>query len=260
MTYIALHAEKTIWGTTRKELEMDELACWHLLLARAGLTDIDPPGYIIYFSERHLADMLIIAEELLRRTLEKCERFKKIKIRRDKKESKFILKIVNWEKYQHIYMSQKAYRQRQKEKREKQRKLLEQGTKKDNQDISDYNALGDRRGEEKNGDQMNSENKKGKGDAFPSHPRDQFLYILKEFSLSYPYPFNENEDGQIYDLCIQSFRSVDPIKELEKKIIYWKDNRGCLTSKGKGPRQQLFEFFQLEAEHQAKQTGENNGF
>ncbi len=89
--------------------------------------------------------------------------------------------------------------------------------------------------------------------AFPSHPRDQFFYILKEFSKEYPYPFNEEADGQLFDYAIETYRNVvDPIRETEKKIEYWKEHPGALQSKGKSPRVQLHEFFEKEAEYQGK--------
>ncbi len=160
MTYIAFHCEKWLYGSTSMELEFDEIACFTFILARAALTGADPPGLIYYFSEQHLAYQLHVPLELLEKTLEKCKKFKKIKIKPLKRETKYILSIVNWTKYQHVYMHQKAYRQRQKEKKEAQENQYLGGTKKDNQTITDYVGRGgeerkgyDRRGYDRRGEQ-----------------------------------------------------------------------------------------------------------
>ena len=251
MTYIALHVEKWLYGTTRMEMEPDEIACWTYILARAAVTGADPPGLIYYFSEEHLAGQLQVPLELLQRTLEKCEKFKKIKIKPLKRENKYVLSIVNWEKYQHVYLHQKAYRQRQKAKIEAQKKLISEGTKKHNQNITVRRIGEDKIGEDKLKDDRIGEESKDENKSFPSHPRDQFLYILTEFSKDYQYPFQEEADGQIYDYAIKTWRNVvDPIRELEKKIEYWKKNPGALQSKGKSPRVQLHEFLEKEAEYQ----------
>ena len=106
-------------------------------------------------------------------------------------------------------------------------------------------------GEDKIKDDRIGEESKDENKSFPSHPRDQFLYILTEFSKDYQYPFQEEADGQIYDYAIKTWRNVvDPIRELEKKIEYWKKNPGALQSKGKSPRVQLHEFLEKEAEYQ----------
>lgn len=253
MTYIALHVEKWLYGTTRMEMEPDEIACWTYILARAAVTGADPPGLIYYFSEEHLAGQLQVPLELLQRALEKCEKFKKIKIKPLKRENKYVLSIVNWEKYQHMYLHQKAYRTRQKEKKEAQKKQYLEGTKKHNQNITVRRIGEDRKGDDIIEEENILTDRKEKNESFPSHPRDQFLYILKEFSEKYPYPFIEEADGQLFDYTIKTFRNVvDPIRELEKKIEYWKENPGALQSKGKNPRVQLHDFFEKEAEYQNK--------
>jgi len=262
MTYIALHVEKWLYGTTPMELEYDEIACFTYILARAALTGADPPGQIYFFSEDHLAKQLHVPLDLLKRTLEKCEKFKKIKIRSQKSKNIFVLSISNWEKYQHIWMHQKAYRQRQKAKKEAQKKLLEKGTKKHNQNITDYDALADRIGEDKDRIRdekiLDGEDKREVDNNIdPFSPKYQFLSLLKEFSIQYPYPFDEEADGQLYDLAIGNFQNVDLLHETEKKINYWKENPGALRSKGKSPRVQLAEFFQKEEEYQS--NGRGNG-
>ena len=109
MTYIALHVEKWLSGSTPMELEYDEIACFTYILARAALTGADPPRLIYYFSDEHLASQLHVPMELLQRTLEKCKKIKKIKNKALKRESKQVLSVVNWEKYQHVWLHQKAY-------------------------------------------------------------------------------------------------------------------------------------------------------
>jgi len=251
MTYIALHVEKWLYGSTSIELEHDERACFTNILARAAITGADPPGLIYYFSDQHLANQLHVPLELLERTLEKCKKFKKIRIKTLKRETKHVLSVVNWEKYQHVYLHQREYRKRKKAKKEAQKKALEQGTKKHNGDIIDYDPLGDRIGEDNRGDEIigDGEDRKVDNETFPSHPKDQFIYILKEFSKEFPYPFDEEADGQVYNYAVEKFRKVDHLRETEKKIEYWKQNPGALRSKGKDPRTQLLEFFEKEAKY-----------
>ena len=250
MTYIALHVEKWLYGSTKMELEHDEIACFTYILARAAVTGVDPPGLIYYFSDEHLASQLQVPLELLLRTLEKCKEFKKIKIKTLKRESKCVLSVVNWAKFQHVYMHQKAYRARQKAKKEAQKKLISEGTKKHNQNITVRRIGEDRIGDDKIRKDIIGEDKNEDNKSFPSNPRDQFIHILREFSKEYPYPFNDVGEGQIFDYSIKKHRNVDPIREIERKIEYWKKNPGALESKGKSPRQQLVEFIELEAKYQ----------
>lgn len=254
MTYIALHIEKWLYGSTRMELKPEERACFTDILARAAITGADPPGIIFFNSEEHLAGMLQDPLDLVHKTLEKCKRFKKIKTNFDKREERYKLSVVNWEKYQHVYLHQRAYRQREKAKKEAQKKPLNDGTKKDNQNITGYNRdiVGeeDRRGEDrdirKEDKILNGEDTKGD----PSHPSNRFYSLLEEFSNSHPYPFDKEKDHQTFDPLFEKYPDIDFVAELSKKIGYWKENPGALKSRGKNARTQLFEFLFSEVEFQ----------
>jgi hypothetical protein len=256
MTYIALHAEKWLWGSSRKELEHDERACWTDILARAGITNVDEPGKIHFVSDEHLAEQLQVPLELLQRTLEKCKKSKKIKIIGKKSENIFVLSVIKWEKYQHIWMHQKSYRTREKAKREKQKKAYLAGTKKHNADITGYVALADRIGGDRIGTDIRKDDRIGEDtNTDPSNPRNIFLSMLQDLSNSLPYPFSEVEDRQIYDAFAHK---IDVLAQLEKKIKFWTENPLALKSKKKAPRQQLVEWFLDEVEFQkGKVEGEN---
>ena len=238
------------------ELDFDEIACFTFMIARAAITGADPPGLIYYFSDQHLATQLHIPLDLLERTKVKCEKFKKIKISFLKRENKYVIKIQNWEKYQHVYMHQKAYRQRQKQKKVNQKKQLSKGTKNDNETITDYSGLVDRIGNDRTSDdKILEKSTEEKNSVFES--KNQFLNLLKEFSKDYPYPFHENLDSQIYDYFNANFPKVDILMETRKKIRYWQKKGGALNSRGKGAREQLVEFFQIEAKYQENRTKDN---
>jgi hypothetical protein len=267
--YIKFYPERWIFGSTREELTNAERAVWMDFLALAYLND--PPGQVDFTSFRRLARQLFISEKLLITTVKKSLLNAKIKLilysadpksgekvadselNCDQVDSKlntfdatrskigitlYTLFILRWNEYQGEYLRQKPYREAKPKGGEKPQKL---GPELCN---SGYKQ---RRGGE---NEVSPNNKGEEYSGFPSHPRDQFLYILKEFSEEYPYPFDERADGQVFDLCVNECPSVDPIKETEKKIAYWKQNPGALRSRGKGPRAQLLEFFEAEENYQ----------
>ena len=238
MRWFKIYGERWFMGTTRWELTAEQRAVWIDLLARASIND--PPGQIDYYSLEQLAQQFNVDLELLESTIKRCVEERKIKYFKNK------LKILisNWKKYQSEYQRQKPYRK----KDESQSEVTEKG------DNSCNKVTLREEGEEKRIDtdekEIKGKEKNENNKSFPSHPKDQFLFILEEFSKEYPYKFNEDADGQIYDLSVRTYRNVDPIRELEKKIEYWKKNPGALQSKGKSPRVQLHEFLEKEAEYQ----------
>jgi hypothetical protein len=79
------------------------------------------------------------------------------------------------------------------------------------------------------------------------HLKKKFLYKLKE----YPgYPFNEYEDGAFFHYAYEKYPYVDLIKELDKKIAWWKKHPKALVVGGKFHRAQLDDWFQIENEYQ----------
>jgi hypothetical protein len=96
LNWIPIYIDKYLFGSTRIELEPDERSVWMDLLVLAGKDS----GHIranegVPYLTTQLAGMLIISEELLNRTIEKCVNYGKIKILEDK-----TLYIINWKQYQ----------------------------------------------------------------------------------------------------------------------------------------------------------------
>lgn len=231
--WFKVYPDDYLWGTTKDELKPDERSVWFDFLCVAAFKE----GLVDITYTKSLANKLIIPLSLLTRCIKKFKEHEKIEIVENKKEKKTFAKIKKWEKYQAGYLTSLGQCI---EKPKDNDATLKQGLRCDSKE---------RRGEEIREDKIREEESK----LFPSHPRDQFLYILKEFSKEYPYPFSEEADGQLFDYAIKIYRNtVDPIRETEKKIEYWKEHPGALQSKGKSPRVQLHEFFEKEAEYQGK--------
>ena len=96
LNWIPLWVDKWLFGSTRIELEPDERSVWVDLMALAS----KDRGHVranvgIAYPMAQLAGMLCVNEELLARTLAKCEKVGKIK--RFEDETYF---LINWEEYQ----------------------------------------------------------------------------------------------------------------------------------------------------------------
>jgi len=94
--WIPLWVEKWLWGSTRLELEHDERAIWIDLLVIASKDD----GFIranedIPYLDLQLAGLLCCDVDLLKRTIEKCIKYKKIETLKNG-----TLRIINWAAYQ----------------------------------------------------------------------------------------------------------------------------------------------------------------
>jgi len=94
--WIPLWVEKWLWGSTRLELEHDERAIWIDLLVIASKDD----GFIranedIPYLDLQLAGLLCCDVDLLKRTIEKCIKYKKIEILKNG-----TFRIINWDAYQ----------------------------------------------------------------------------------------------------------------------------------------------------------------
>jgi len=271
MAYFAIHVEKWLYGTTRMEMELDEIACFTYILARATVTGADPPGLIYYFSEEHLASQLQVSLELLQRTLEKCKKFKKIKIKTLKRENKYVLSAVNWEKYQHVDMHQKAYRQRQKKKKEAQEKQYLEGTKKHNQNITVRSIGEDRKKEEKIIEDIKGEEIKADNSGDPNTPNSNNLEtssplpsnsesfiegknnLLQEYLSRLRdcpgYPFDEYMDSSLFHHIDGEYPNINILEQLDKKIAWWKEHSDALKPSA-SPRSKLYEWFEQEHEFQ----------
>ena len=252
------YPEKWLDGSNRDEFTAAQRGVWADLLSLGGRND--PPGQIDFTTIKSLARRLRISAKLLYATLKIASFNKKIrfiKVWVDPQSGKKFEEIertlneidtffqqkskigvplnaiifLDWNPKQPEYYRQKLY------------------PKKNEQTNGKGQLLG-----QKNGDRIVQDrivqDTDSIGVTFPSHPRDQFLYILKEFSKEYFYPFSEQEDGEVYDSILIRYRNVDPVGELEKKITYWKKNPEALKGKGKSPRQQLIEWLIIEGQYQ----------
>jgi hypothetical protein len=96
--WIPFWVDKWLSGSTRLELEPAERSVWIDLLALAAKDE----GHIranqgVPYLERQLAGLLVVPEELLRITIEKCLSEKVNKLRRETDGTYF---VINWDKYQ----------------------------------------------------------------------------------------------------------------------------------------------------------------
>ena len=107
--------DKWLFGSTRLELQPDERSVWLDLLALASKNE----GYIranenVAYLNSQLAGLLVISEELLQRTIEKCIKHDKI----IQTESGTYY-IANWEKYQLSGRHKRRFKPKEKKSRVK---------------------------------------------------------------------------------------------------------------------------------------------
>jgi hypothetical protein len=263
--YMRWYPERWLDGSLRDEFTASQRGVWADLLCLGARND--PPGQIDFTSVKSLARRLRISTKLLYGTLKNASLNKKIRFikiwvdslsgrkfeENELKLSEIDISVsrkskigiplnaivfIDWDQRQPPYYWQRPY------------------PKKDGQNNKTRESLGPEScvmDTERTLHDTKTQGKERSG--FPSNPRDQFIYILKEFSEEYPYPFDKEREGQIFDLCINRYRSVDPITQLKRKIEWWKKNQGALHSRGKGPREQLIKFIEQEARYQS--CGEN---
>ena len=121
--WIKLWTEEWLDGSIREQLTPEERSVWADLLALAGRSR--HPGLIqagndTPYSCSYLASRFVISEELLERTLGKCEMQGRIK-----QDGKGIT-IVNWEKYQAKYAEEETKEEtREKTRQPKRTKQVE---------------------------------------------------------------------------------------------------------------------------------------
>lgn len=117
--WIKLWVDEYLMGTTRFELTPEERGVWIDLLAMAGKSRDEGKIYAGKYENKirgypleYLAGILLVSPETLQRTLEKCEKYEKIKVEYDENKN-IIIEILNWSKYQSEYNRQKQYRLQQ---------------------------------------------------------------------------------------------------------------------------------------------------
>lgn len=121
--WIKLWVDEYLMGTTRFELTPEERAVWVDLLALAGKSREEGKIYAGKYDSGYrgypldyLAGILVVPPKVLQLTLEKCQKYEKIRVLHDE-HNNLIIEILNWEKYQSEYNRQKKYRLQKKNKK-----------------------------------------------------------------------------------------------------------------------------------------------
>ena len=119
-TYVKMFPKECLFGSIRYQLLADERGVWYELIYFSALclnpgtiSDNDGRPYPHSF----IANRLNISEELLERTLEKCELEGRII------DDKTGIHITNWAAYQSEYQRQKPYREAKKKAEGKPNKI-----------------------------------------------------------------------------------------------------------------------------------------
>jgi len=232
---IWLYTEHWLWGSTSAELTLEEQAVFIKLLC-LGITGM---GKIDITYQDQLADKLLVPRDVFKTTIEKGIKYEKFafkNFKRHLRDFKRYLIILNWKRYQPEYLHGRP-------EKSTKRPRADKGGKHD----AHVAHRGERRGEEgREGEVIEGERS---GGGAPSTQKTEFFKLLQ--SLSGPsYPFQENEDGQVFDLFTAKYPKVNIIEQTEKKIEYWRENPSALRAHKKGPRVQLVDWLLGEAEYQ----------
>lgn len=101
--FFLMYAEKFLWGTMKAELAVGERAVWIDFLCLAATFE----GKVDITYTKKLASMCVVPHELLKKSIKKFVKTKRIKIQHDKKESKIYAVIQKWDLYQTNYLGGK---------------------------------------------------------------------------------------------------------------------------------------------------------
>jgi len=229
-----LYTEHWLWGSTRSEMTLEERAIFIDLLC-LGITG---QGKVDITHRDQLAGQLLVPLDIFNSCIEKGIKNGKFIIKTFKRhltDFKTYLIILNWKRYQPEYLHDRP----------------EKSTKKARSDKGGKHAAHvAHRGEGREGESKEG-NRIGEDEA-EDHPKKIFLNILKEFSKSHPsYPFNEVDDGQMFNYYSKESPDVDLIEELRKKLQRWEERPEELRG-AKDPRVKLFEWFEKEHAYQEK--------
>jgi hypothetical protein len=111
--WIKLYVDQCLRGTMMSELAAEARWIWIGLLLLAGDSNIDgviykrkaEDGKLVGYSDHTLSELLAVNIKAFRIAKRKLKHFEKITV-----DSKNLIKIVNWRKYQSEYSRQKVYR------------------------------------------------------------------------------------------------------------------------------------------------------
>lgn len=187
-----------------------------------------------------------------------------------------IIRILNWNKYQSDYLRQKPYRERKSAEQEYNEDVDESDEKLQNLEPENVTQVTDR-GEERRGDKIKLNKRRGEenedsdsytnseSESLPSSnsnspfseegkevQKKEFLSMLEACP---DYPFDEYEDGSFFHYALDEYPDIDILRELEKKIAWWKEHPKALKQGRKTPRGQLDEWLEKEQEFQRKKRG-----
>jgi len=249
-TYFKVAAERWLTSSTRGECNPTERALWIDLLALGALYGgiVEVPAFKVPGAGKPnfkiLAQQLGFDEKLVETTFQLFETYGKLSKTYDKKEVKFYYRILKWEEYQSPFLWGKLRKPRKKAGEDDVRNNVSSPVS--NPDIGEERRGKERIGKDIRGDKIREEKS---GESPPSPQKTEFFKLLQ--SLSGPsYPFQEKEDGQVFDLFSSKYPKVNIIEQTEKKIEYWRDHPSALRAHKKGPRTQLVDWLLHEAEYQ----------
>ena len=258
-TWFKFYSESYLLGSTRSELTPEERSVWVDFLCLATINY----GKIEVYSRDQLARQLLIERELLDRSIEKFLEFGKVKRRYSKREKKEIFSIVKWLHFQASYLT----------KRQKKSETYKKNNRSEKEENSDTNiepTLQERKGQEitpkeitlkenteDDSENLNSNSNKIKDNSplpsiFKTSTRgeqtikDQFLSVLKECK---GYPFDKFKDSIFFDTTVKECPNINVIKQLAKKIEWWKKHPDALKA---NPRQKLQEWFKEDQKFQKR--------
>lgn len=218
LDWIPIYIDKHLFGSTRVELEPDERSVWFDLLILSGKDS----GFVranegVPYLPKQLAGMFLVSEELLKRTIEKCIKYGKVKILNDG-----TIYLPSWENYR-LSLRHK-------------RRFDPPLNNPPNRDSNRYRESN--RATAKQDIMSQTADTKEK----------EILSCLKKVK-NFPYEY-EKTLKFIRELSIE-FPNIDILEEIKKKCTWWIDHP--LTKKS-NPHLQLRNWFRLSEEFRKGET------
>jgi len=269
-THFKFYSEKYLWGSTKTELKPDERAVWIDFLCLASMNF----GVIEIYSRHQLARQLMISRKLLDRSIEKFLKFKKIEKKCEvdaqcgvSEEKGDIFIIAKWDYFQARYLTKRVEKSTTYEKPER---IVKTGLRDSQfcptlQETTLHNTTLQRESKSKESDinikseEDYIESKEIPIENPPSSESKNFTdgkkAILQEYLAKLGacpgYSLDDYKDGAQFHYVWDNYPGIDILKELDKKIAWWKKNPEALERTA-SPRQKLCEWFEKEWEFQNK--------
>jgi len=256
-THFKFYSEKYLWGSTRSELTPDERSVWVDFMCLATMNY----GQIEVYSRDQLAQQLIISRKLLDRSINKFIKFGKIKKKYSKKEKKEVFSIKKWDQYQADYLKKRAKKSGTYEKKERIEKT-------EKSDTENEHTLQERKGNnitlqnttlkeitEDDSEYLDPNNHEdssplpSNSESFNEGKNNLLQEYLSRLRDCPGYPFDDYKDSSLFHHVEGEYPGIDILKELDKKIAWWKKHLDALKPSA-SPRQKLCEWFEQEYEFQ----------